>query len=693
MSSREKTSGRGARENFPAHRVMLTALLLLTVSQAARADEIEQLAPWVVAESRLRPSTDPVRASAILPREEWAGRAIATLPDAFRRIPGAILQESFGGFEPPRISIRGSGLQSAPSSRGVKLLLNQLPLGLADGSFNSALLDPLLSDHLEVQRGLDGWRAAPAVAGGALDFRRTLPAANAAALRLEAGSFGAMRGHATGGLARGAARASGSLSWAEQDGYREHSAQARQAVLGRFERRLTEDTLAAVEFYDARVRYEVPGGLTLAAARATPRSVSADVQRDRPARVADVARVAGSLRHANAEWDFEAGAAFAETNDDFRQLAANGVTRSRSDDAHVRASAARRFTTGRTPHQFRATATAERGWRDQQRYVNAAGQTGARFAHDALEPTTTVMQCEDTFGFAKNFAGSVGVARVDARRAIRDREDATKASRTVSSSAPLPAASLRWHFAPESAVFASVSATAEAPTFDDLLVTAGSGPTLTRRTQPLALQRALTWEMGARGRAGALAWDAAIYRAAWRNEILRLADLRGNPLGAVNASPTTHQGIETSARWLVWKQPIRVTLATTAGWARFVLDHDPVNGSDRLAGVAPHYGSAELVLDRPRGSFVGLGVDWTAGRTPVDHAGKLGYGGQACPRLRAGWRPAPYWTCFVEVRNVFDRRLIASTAGVLDLARNPAATAIFLPAAGRSFTVGIEGSR
>jgi hypothetical protein len=45
------------------------------------------------------------------------------------------------------------------------------------------------------------------------------------------------------------------------------------------------------------------------------------------------------------------------------------------------------------------------------------------------------------------------------------------------------------------------------------------------------------------------------------------------------------------------------------------------------------------------------------------------------------------------VRNLLDRSHLASTAGVLDLARAPAATAIFLPGSGRAITVGFEWKR
>jgi hypothetical protein len=44
----------------------------------------------------------------------------------------------------------------------------------------------------------------------------------------------------------------------------------------------------------------------------------------------------------------------------------------------------------------------------------------------------------------------------------------------------------------------------------------------------------------------------------------------------------------------------------------------------------------------------------------------------------------------VSGHNLFDRHYIASTAGVLDLARNPAATTIFLPGNGRGISCGLE---
>jgi iron complex outermembrane receptor protein len=672
--------------------LLLAALIITSAGGAEDAPEL--LPPWVVSADAVLPDSQPIRATSLLPSEAWSGRAVGTLADALNQIPGAILQESWGGFEPPRISIRGSGIQSAPSSRGVDLLFDRFPLGLADGSFNSALLDPLLSQRIEVQRGIDGWRASPWVAGGALDFRRSAPTADALDLRFETGSFGALRASASGSLVQGGAGETAALSRSEEDGYRAHSGQSRTAALASLDHAFSADSHASFEVYHVDSRYDVPGPLTLAAAMSAPASVSSAVLRDLPDRSSQFTRVAGSFDRSNPAWDLDAGASFARTTDDFRQLQPNGITTSQSDDADLFASLARRFNAASEPNEFRVTATLDRGWRDMGRFLNNSGHSGAEFAHYGLFPTTAAFEVEDTFALAPHLVGTLGLARTETTRDIEDRSGANPvASRDLSSGFTLPAASLRWRFAKDDMAFASVSTTAEAPTFDDLLLTSGAYPSLASKSQALSAQRTVTYEIGVRGRSGPLSWDAAVYHGLWQNEILSLADASGNPRGSVNASPTTHDGIETSARWLLCEHPLRVSINATAAWTHFVFDSDPVYGTNRLAGNPPELGTAELLLDAPDGAFFAAGVDWTAGATPVDHANRLAYGGQARSHLRTGWRCAPYWTFFVEVQNLFNRTTIASTAGVLDLARNPAATALFLPAPGRSVILGVEWKR
>jgi iron complex outermembrane recepter protein len=684
-------SGGGSR-----HRSLLLALLAAGLALAvqvvqgaidvAERDGPFQLPPWEVSESRLLPEAVPVRATALLPADAWSGRTIGTLAEAFRQIPGAVMQESFGGFEPPRISIRGSGIQSAPSSRGVALLLDRMPVGLADGSFNSALFDPQLGGEVQVQRGVDAWREAGAVLGGALDVRRKRAGArDGSVLRLDAGSFGGVRAGAT-GIAR-AAEVSGhaALSWARHDGFRESSAQQRFAFYGGGEATGPAGGLLSAGLYHVHARYQVPGPLTHAMAMTEPRAVSADVRRDRPRRDSALTRLAVGYGRNSTERELELDLGIGRTRDEFYQLRANGVTDSSSTEATWRGMFAQRFSSGLGPQQVRLRASGSHGWRRVARYHNVSGERGEEFARDALRPATTWISIEDRIGLARTLVASVGVAQLFAERPL----DGQAGGRMR---ATLPQAGLTWQLTPRLALHGSIVAGAEPPAYDDLIATAGAGNVLERRIHPLALQRALTGEAGARGELGPLTWDLAFYRAGWRHEILRLADADGTPRGAVNATPTTHEGAEASVRWRLFERGVRIDLAASAVWTRCMFDADPVYGGNRLAGIPPHVGDAEIVAEFPRGLFVAAGADWVRGATAVDHAARLHYDGRTLAHCRGGWS-GPSWTIFVQVRNVQDRRSIASTAGVMDLARNPASTAIFLPAAGRAWTVGWEWRR
>ncbi len=668
------------------------ALPVWTIAQPAPEPALS-LPPFAV-EERALANADLTRPPFALESSAQAGSSIMTLAEALRGAPGVLLQESFGGFEPPRVSIRGSGVQSAPSSRGVFFLLNGFPLNLADGSFNAALVDPQLVDRIDVYRGDAASLYAPAVLGGAFDLRTAPPAATGAAAHVEAGSYGAARATVRASASPRDFAIAGAGDFSRQDGWREHAAQERSAVLVTADRPSPAGSDSSLSVYHVRAAYDVPGPLTLAAAAAAPRSVSSDVRHDQPDRVSEATQVAVGTRQENPVLAFEAGAAWLHSTDFFQQLQSNGISRSTSDDLTLRAAITRRWDAGAFEHVLQVGAIALRGWRDVRRHLNDAGTAGREFGDDALQSTTAAGELEDTAQIAPGLAAGLGATFLAARRDIVDRMPAApgvaRTDQRWSASAVQPRGRLVWSPRRDLRFHASVSRADEPPTFDDLVVVSGTAPNLTRHSQSLATQRSTTWELGSSGSWRSVSWDVTAYHAEWSNEILRLADAHGQPRGAVNAGPTQHDGLETSAQWILVDGPHRLRLVATANWSRFVFENDPVLGRNRLAGTPPHLGSADLIYETPAGFFAATTLDWTAGATAADHAGRLTYGGYTIAGGRAGWRHGRSWTVFGQVGNLFDRRYIASTAGVLDVARNPAATAIFLPGTGRTVTLGFE---
>lgn len=679
----------------PALFFALATLPLSGFSQSLADAPVVELPPWVI-EHRVDRLTAPAQhdsfaaalgATAVADHRAWTGRSVATLAEALRLLPGVVLQESFGGFEPPRLLIRGSGLDSAPTSRGVALLVDGLSFARADGAFHSGLLDPRLFSRLEVYRGTVHAALTPAVLGGVLNAVTPAAETPRTSLRLETGSFAAWRGGLTTGFTRAGTSAHFAGSFARQDGYRPQSRQQRAAAAAFVRHDFSRDRVLELSAYGARPDYDVPGPLTFVDALDRPRAVSAAVLRDQPHRRSSLLRVAAQFKAGPADQASAVGLAWQRWHDDFRQLQPNGGTDSTSDDLNGQATIARTVEIGSVRHHLLARGIFSAGTTDYQRYLNDRGTRGATFADLDLAAGTFALSLEDIVWLRPDLALGAGVTALHARRAIRG---PVGLARTLELTDLSPRAGLHWQLGHDLSLHAAASHGAEPPTFDDLISVQGTHPHLAVRTRDLAAQEAATVELGFRGRTGRLSWSATVYRGGWRNEILKLADAAGLPRGAVNASRTVHQGIEAAARWRLLERTHRLSLAATGTWNRFRFDHDAIHGDNRLAGAPPFVGAAELHYENPRGWSAGLETTWLAGRTPVDHANRMHYGGHALLHARFSWKLTTHLTAHLTARNLADRRHVASTAGVLDLARHPATTAIFLPGAGRSLTLGLE---
>src|SRR5690606_28480368 len=124
---------------------------------------------------------------------------LVTLRDALDYQPGIVVQDFFGGIDQPRLSIRGSGIQSNPLNRGVLLMQDGLPLNLADGSFVIGLLEPRNASLISVRRGANALSAGATTLGGELDFQSFTGTGNDV-ISLEGGSFGRLGLHGAKGF-------------------------------------------------------------------------------------------------------------------------------------------------------------------------------------------------------------------------------------------------------------------------------------------------------------------------------------------------------------------------------------------------------------------------------------------------------------------------------------------------------------
>ncbi len=639
------------------------------------------LRPYVVEEQGFGPGV----VYGCEPVERSAGGSLApvtqcSLADLLGGSAGLVVQPGFGDIDPPRVSARGSGLQSAPVNRGLLVRMNGLPLNAADGTFNTALIESAFFEGVQAKPASGDPASAALALGGALDFLGDAPRRLAAA----GGSDGLGKFVAQGGASpfplldnHLAYRTAGAFAVMQTEGWRPQSAQQRTAAFAQSAWVLAPDLTLRASLYGSEVSYEVPGPLTLGQAEASPDSLSAMAAADRPRRETQFGRFVVTGGWSRSEHGLSVAASVQQTDDWFRQLRSNGIAATRGTDCAAQVSGRMRI--------FSMGVLWLGSWRDQRRYTNLAGVRGPRFADLQQEAHSVAGWADSRWRLGDGFELITGFSWLYADRAV----DGSVAADS-DYSAIIPRLGVEWRPTSQWRLFARAQRGTEAPTFDDLLTVRGASSALALAWTPLRRQRADTVEVGLRyAESSPVSFEVTAYAADWRDELLRLADGSGAARGTVNAGATRHRGIESALRWVGSKGRHRLACRIAHNWnvARFA--GDPVYGQNRLAGLPEHAGAAELEWSHDHGPFAALGANWVWGRTYADHANRLSYPGYALASLRLGWREQG-WSVALEVGNVLDRGYIGATAGVVDLARDPAGAAVFLPGRPRSFVVSVE---
>ena len=662
---------------------LLTAASASDRSDASdTSDKPASLAPLVV-QGRRDPAPSPL--ATVTPLEPDSVR----LAKLFQRVPGLIAQDSFGGFDPPRLAVRGSGLQSAPTSRGLWLSFHGMPLNAADGSFNLALLESEWLDAADLTRGTAA--GVPAL-GGALAFGAD-PFIPGARLAAAYGSDNAVSIFANGAYLNPNYGLVGRAAYTVTDGWRPHSRQERECVFAATRTVLDEHTDLTIQFLASRPWYEVPGPLTKSAALSTPTAAQAAVIRDRPRRETEYAQLSARATTRRADAKFSLALGGVSSNDAFYQLQANGVSITDSTDAYLQVNAEQDWDNAGQHTEF--SALLQSGWWDSQRYRNTNGEKGILIGDERLRPLTFTAAIDHRLDLAEKQHLALGASLLSARRDLDEHFTAIPGSKPldldVAGTRFAPRVAWSWDFATDTTLTAAWSRSYEPPTYYDLIYTDGPAAARVLRTADLAWQSADTYELGCQGRYDRLAWSAFLYYAPWQNEFLRLANADGSTRGTVNAGDTIHSGFESSLEYQLYRQSgYEVTANATYTYTDARFDDDPLYGDRRLAGVPPHTGYFGLRAVSPGGWFIAPGCQLRAGETYADHANNLGYGGATLWSLEIGRHHPDGWGVSLGIQNLFDSQTIASTSGVLDRAANPAATAIFLPAAGRTVSLRLD---
>ena len=248
--------------------------------------------------------------SEVVEAERYLQGRASTVADTFALSPGVFAQSRFGSDE-ARLSIRGSGIQRTFHGRGIRVMQDGVPLNLADGGFDFQALDPLATSHIDVWRGANALAYGSSTLGGAINYHSRTGRTNPGLFsRLEAGSYGYLRGTVAGGNIQGSSDAYGAFTHQSQDGFRDHAQQSNQRLFTNFGHQLNDD--AETRFYLSAVKTdsELPGSLTKAELENDPSQANKGNVSDNWKRDFDLIRLANKTSVKNGDTLFEVSSAW-----------------------------------------------------------------------------------------------------------------------------------------------------------------------------------------------------------------------------------------------------------------------------------------------------------------------------------------------------------------------------------------------
>ena len=608
---------------------------------------------------------------------------VSTLSDALGAATGVYVQPRFGAEE-SRVSIRGSGLQRTFHGRGLKLMQDGVPLNLADGSFDFQAVEALSARYVEIWRGANALQYGAATLGGAINF--VSPNGyngDRTRVRLEAGSRGYARAQLSTADVIGAFDYYVSTSAFVQDGYRRHADQDTRRNFANLGYRFSDQLETRVYLGHVDSDSELPGSLTWAQLQADPRqanpaNVTGDQKRD-----VHWTRLSSKTVYRDGAHQFELFA-FASDKSLFHPIFQvldqdnrdRGVELRYAFDAPL-AGRRNRLVLGIAHSQGR---TAE------DRFVNVAGDRGARTNQSRQTARNLELHAENQHHVLPDLALVTGLQATRSTRRLDDRFVAGTPADPVSErfeqryDAISPKLGLRWDSSPQVQWFANVSRSFEPPSFGELA--GGLRPTLNDA------QRAVSFELGTRGRTSTVEWDVVFYNARLRDELLQVATNTAGASVTVNAARTLHRGIELGlAGKALASAAGRVEWRLNGLWNDFRFRKDPTYGNRQLPGLPRHMVRAQAGYRLAGGTLLALQLEHSGGYA-IDFAQTQRAPAYTIWGLKAAGPVSQGVSWFVEGRNLSDRRHAVATGVLRDAQGRDQAQ--YLPGDGRSVYAGID---
>ena len=637
----------------------------------------------------------------------------ASNTDVLAYQPGIYAQSA--GNDGAKVSVRGSGINRAPSAHGSGLyvMFDGLPL-TGPGGTPYELFEPLWLSRAEVLRGANGFDTGALALGGSINYV-THTGYDAAPLqvRYEAGSYGYQKRQVSSGQVLGDLDYYVSLTDSDTDGYQYHTRGSSKGIAANIGYRFNPQLETRFYLRYRETDNQLAGRVTKENIKHHPRAanpayVAGDYSRPQPGSTWLGNK---TTMYLDDDSQLEVGLVYHDYPMDLRE----GPNRLKV--AYTDVSGTLNYKRRDTLFGLESKTTV--GLRSTKHLPNSgaseyvripAGNTsgyapGTKIRDFSYQGSDTVLHASNDLELVPDLWLTTGMALIYTRREsdVSYPDSGGKVSQHDWDYAPR--IGLRYQFNPHLQVYTNLSRSVEPPHPWSMIwgspftFPIGSGPATGRQSTPVSLdnQTATTFELGTRGDAWIGQWDLAWYYSAIRHELLSVetqaATATQSPIvGESNASPTVHQGIEAGLNSVLWQGEAagKVSLRQAYTFSDFHYRDDERFGSNQLPGIPKHYYQAEVRYDHPQGFYAGVNTQ-VASRMAVDFANSYYTSSYMLWGATLGYAsPKQDWHTWLDLRNLSNEHYAATvTPGYDDKGLDAARST---PGEGRGAYVGVSYS-
>jgi iron complex outermembrane receptor protein len=600
----------------------------------------------------------PYAVSAVEKEEIQRGRTAVSMDEPLMRVPGVFIQNRYNFAQDLRVSIRGFGARAAFGIRGIKVLVDGMPLTLPDGQTQIDAIDPLAVQRMEVMRGPVSALYGNA-AGGVINIvTEDGPAEPYLAAGTVCGDSGLWKTHLGTGGERGRLNYLLTASRLEYGGFREHAGTERNLFTGKVHCDITAASgLTAIFNYVDIPEAESAGGLTeemIAEDRrqASPLNLSFDtremIEQARFGMVYDLEfsdertlRVTGF--YTRRQLDNAIPFTYIELDRDF---AGSGASYNHAGKVFERKN---RLTIG---------VDAERQVDDRWNFENTGGNPGDLVLLSQEETVTALgPYVQEEFAATENLSLFLGGRYDWIRFEVDDRLDLDgdqTGERTFEELTGM--IGFLYTFHPALHMYANISESFETPTTTELVNRRGGLGGLNSELEP---QKAVNYEFGMKGIANSrVLYQAVLFDVELEDELIAF---RGEDDRAFfrNAGESRRRGVEIGVE-AGWKWGIETRFSYTfmeAEFERYRKDGEDFSGN-AVPGLPQNTLFGELAYAPENGMFAAADAVYT-GKMFADDENLVETDAYTVVNLRLGWeKEIAGWTVqpFFGLNNLLDEK-------------------------------------